>query len=329
MSNVFDGKIKEFQAQEKNRNINNVLDDIIDLGYTDDFIILNQMVIEQIIIELKPKSLRTVVFDCHVMSNYALWLQRQGIIDDSAYNKIQNIDKSKLFEKCKTYETEKRFISYQDYLQLTDDINNNELEYNKVFFRALLGCLYEGVYNSDLSVLINLRQRDIDSDKNMVTLRSDKGEEYLLTIPEYLKEDLMLLSSINFWERNTKYGTTYKCVTDGKNVDSIFKFIKSKNFVEENNKSYKWNIYSRVRNITKKYLDNKLLPNDIFISGIMHRLYVKSVENNISFEDMIMNTNRTNGAKDLIFSEFDRVHYDMKIHTFRQTVYGYLDLFTK
>ena len=80
-------------------------------------------------------------------------------------------------------------------LKANTDIATYE-EYNALYYELLFSCIWNGLYNEDLSVIKNLRSSNI-SDNGIVILEEDNGHTYKLRIPEKLASDLKQLANIS------------------------------------------------------------------------------------------------------------------------------------
>ena len=128
------------------------------------------MELEQFILNLKPNSPKAITTICYVLGLYAKWLQEKDVIDnDNFYQIVQSIDKNLLWKKAKP-NAKKKFISYEQYKRIIHDIAMYE-DFNALYYEALFKCIYEGIYNDDLSVIKNLRSSDIKG--NIITLHED------------------------------------------------------------------------------------------------------------------------------------------------------------
>ena len=133
----------------------------------------NLIQIEQLIINATPSSPKEIITMIYVISSYLKWLQEQSIIDnDNAYQIMQSIDKKLLWKKCKP-KAKRKFISNEQYQMIIKDIATYE-EYNALYYELLFSCIWFGVYSDDLSVIKNLRSRDI-GENGVITLQEDNG----------------------------------------------------------------------------------------------------------------------------------------------------------
>ena len=281
----------------------------------------NQMELEQFILGLKPNSPKSITTICYVLSLYAKWLQEQNIIkNDNLYQMIQSLDKKLLWKKAKPA-AKKKFISYEQYEMVIKDIATYE-EYNALYYELLFSCIWYGIYNDDLSVIKNLRASDIE-DNGILTLREDNGHIYKFKVSERLAKDLKQLSSIDMWERRNRFGV---CKVDMRGIhsDSVFK-IENRSTASQN--SFRFTFYAKLRKIAKEYLEQPLLPLQLYASGLVHRIKAELERNNISLTDAFADNSRNRMAHLIIQKELTRCNSNFELGNFRELVKGHLDSF--
>lgn len=280
----------------------------------------NLMELEQFILNLKPNSPKSIITICYVLSLYAKWLQEQNIItSDNLYQMIQSLDKKLLWKKAKP-NAKKKFISYEQYKRVVHDIGVYE-DFNALYYEALFKCIYEGIYNDDLSVIKNLKSSDIND--NIITLHEDNGHSYKIKVSDRLASELKQLASINIWERRNRFGV---CQVDmrGAHKDSVFKI---ENRSTASNDSYKFTYYAKLRKIAKEYLEQPLLPLQLYASGIMHRIKVELDKNDIPLKEAFADNSRNRMAHLIISKELIRCNSGIEVGNFRELVKGHLDSF--
>lgn len=276
---------------------------------------------EQLILDAKPNSPKDIITIIYILSSYAKWLQENNIIkNDNMYQILQSFDKKLLWKKASPY-AKKKFISYKQYQQIIKDIATFE-EYNALYFELLFSCIYYGIYSENMSVLKNLRGSDIQED-GMVTLKEDNGHIYRIKIPERLAKDLKQLSTINEWIRPNRFSL---CHVEMKGIypDSVFKVESRTTNSEE---SYKFSYYSKLRKIGKEYIGYSLLPLQLYVSGIVHRIKTELDKNGISLEEAFSKNNRNRTAYMVIEKELIRSNSGIEISNFRELVKGHLGSF--
>ena len=191
-----------------------------------------------------------------------------------------------------------------------------------MYYELLFSCIWHGLYSDDLSVIKNLRSSNIDDD-GIVTLQEDNGHSYKLRIPEKLAKDLKQLASINTWQRPNRFSV---CNVELRGVynDSIFKIEHRKTAVDD---SYRFSYYSKLRKISKEYLEHSLLPLQLFASGVMHRIKGELEKNNITLEEAFADNSRNKAAYTIIEKELIRTNSNIEPTNFRELVKGHLNSF--
>lgn len=279
------------------------------------------MELEQVILNKKPSSPKEIITIIYILSSYAKWLQEQSIIqDDNMYQILQSFNKKLLWQKCKST-AKKKFINNEEYQRVIKDIATYE-EYNALYYELLFSCIWNGLYNEDLSVIKNLRTSNI-SDDGVVILEEDNGHTYKLKIPEKLASDLKQLSNINTWQRPNRYGI---CNVEMRGIypDSVFKI---ENRSTASNESFRFTYYAKLRKIAKEYLDHSLLPLQLYTSGIMYRIKVELKKNGIPLEEAFADNSRNKMAHLIISKELLRCNSSIEVGNFRELVKGHLDFF--
>ena len=279
------------------------------------------MQMEQLILNAAPNSPKEIITIIYVLSSYLKYLQEQDIINnDNAYQILQSLDKKLLWKKAKPF-SKKKFISHKQYQRIIKDIATYE-EYNALYYELLFSCIWFGIYSDDLSVIKNLRSRDIGCD-GVIILQEDNGHTYKLKVPEKLASDLKQLASINTWQRRNRFGV---CNVDmrGLHSDSVFKI---ENRSTASNDSFRFTFYAKLRKIAKEYLEYSLLPLQLYASGIMYRIKAELENNDISLEEAFANNSRNKTAHLIIEKELVRCNSGIEIGNFRELVKGHLDCF--
>lgn len=294
----------------------------ISSNWNDDLHDYNIIQLEQLILDSKPNSPKAIITICYVLSLYAKWLEENNIVkDDSFYQMIQSLDKSALWKMAKP-NAPKKFISNSQFKEVIHDIGIYE-DFNSLYYQSLFRCLYEGIYNDDMSVIKNLRGSDIHDNK--VTLKDDNGCSYDITVSFELAESLKELADIDVWERKNRYGIC-QIKIDGVHPDSCFKVENRK---DDSEYAYRFSYYAKLRRISKEYLEYNLLPLQLYVSGIMYRIRIKFEENKIDLYDAFSNQNRDRLVSSIISDELARCNYDIEVRNFREMVKGHLDVFNQ
>ena len=277
--------------------------------------------IEELILDASPNSMKDITTIIYILSSYLKYLQEQKIIkNDNTRQIVQSLDKKLLWKKCKPV-AKKKFISHSQFERIVKDIATFE-EYNALYFELLFSCIYYGIYNDDMSVLKNLRGRDIE-ENGMVTLKEDNTHIYKIKIPERLAKDLKQLANIDKWVRPNRFGL---CQVDMRGLfhDSVFK-VESRTTNSED--SYKFSYYSKLRKISKDYVGHSLMPLQLYASGIMHRIKIELEKNSITMQEAFGDNSRNRIAYMIIEKELTRCNSGIELGNFRELVKGHLEDF--
>ena len=292
-------KVAKFAFKDVNKNIENC----------------SQIELEQIILDKKPNSQKEITTIIYIFSSYAKWLN-----NDNLYHALQSLDKNLLWKKAKP-SAKKKFINNEEYQRIIKDIATYE-EHNALYYELLFSCIWNGIYNDDLSVIKNLRSSNIGDD-GIVILEEDNGHSYKFKISEKLASDLKQLANINIWNRPNRFGI---CNVDmrGAHSDSVFKI---ENRSTASNESFRFTYYAKLRKIAKEYVGHSLLPLQLYTSGIMHRIKVELNKNNIPLEEAFAQNSRNRMAHLIISKELVRCNSSIEVGNFRELVKGHLDSF--
>ena len=279
------------------------------------------MELEQIILNKKPSSQKEITTIIYIFSSYAKWLQEHGIVkNDNMYQMLQSVDKKLLWKKAKP-NAKKKFINDEEYQRVIKDIATYE-EFNALYYELLFSCIWNGIYNDDLSVVKNLRASNIGDD-GVVVLEEDNGHTYKFKIPEKLASDLKQLANISVWQRPNRFGI---CNVDmrGSYPDSVFKI---ENRSTASNDSFRFTFYAKLRKIAKEYVGHSLLPLQLYTSGIMHRIKTELDKNGVSLEEAFADNSRNKMGHLIISKELLRCNSSIEVGNFREMVKGHLDSF--
>lgn len=281
----------------------------------------NAVQMEQLILDKNPSSYKEIITIVYILSLYFKFLHENGIVDnDNACQIVQSLDKKLLWNKSKP-NAKKKFISNEQFDRVIHEIGVYE-EFNSLYYESLFSCIYHGIYNDDLSVIKNLRGKDV-SDNGIVVLHEDNGHVYKIKIPEELAKNLKKLSEIDIWERKNRFGIC-KVEMRGIHADSVFKI---ENRSTASNDSYKFTFYAKLRKITKEYLEYSLLPLQLYTSGIMHRIKMELDKNDITLEEAFADNSRNKIAHLIVSKELMRCNSNIEVGNFRELVKGHLDSF--
>lgn len=270
--------------------------------------------LEQTILRMNPNSPKAITTILYVLSLYAKYID-----NDTLYHMCQDVDRKAIWLMAKP-NASKKFISHSRFEEVYRDIDIYE-DYNSLYQQTLFRCLYEGIYNDDMSVIKNLRASDVCA--NVVRLAEDNGNSYELEISYELAENLRKLGDMDIWERRNRYGTCKITIT-GLYPDSCFKVENRRGSSEY---SYRFSYYRILRKISNDYLEYNLLPLQLYVSGLMYRIGLILNENGISLEDAFASKNKNRIVSNIISNELKRCNSDTKVRNFREIVSGHIDMF--
>lgn len=317
MSNIQDF-INSIEVENTLKVVRHVLE-----GTDDNLEYYSKRRLEKFVLDKKPNSPKTISTICYVIGLYAKWLEKQNIAEGvTLLEIIQSIDKKKLWKKAKPT-ARKKFVTYKDYCSVIKDIELYE-EFNELYYRTLFRCIYEGIYSEDMSVIKNLRGSDVHG--RTVTLHEDNGHIYKLAVSMQLASDIVELSQKQIWERRNRNGI---CRIDmrGLYADSVFKVEERKSSNPDDDSSLRFSYYAKLRKISDEYLDNHILPFQLYISGIMYRIVRKLKRNKISISKAF--TDHNTKGYEIINAELSRSNYSSEFENFKDIVKGHLDFFNK
>ncbi len=270
--------------------------------------------LEQVILSLKPNSPKAITTICYILGMYAKFLG-----NDNLYHMVKGVDRGAIWLMAKPAAT-KKFISHSSFESVYHEIGVYE-EHNSFYQQTLFRCLYEGIYNDDMSVIKNLRASDVS--ENAVTLREDNGNVYELLVSDRLANDLRALGCVDIWERNNRFGVC-KIKTTGLHTDTCFK-VENRKGSKEN--AYRYTYYRILRKISKEYLEYNLLPLQIYVSGIMHRIKMNLKEHDIALKEGFSDMNKNRLVRKIISEELIRSNCNTEVKNFREMVKGHLEMF--
>lgn len=291
------------------------------MGTTSDIDMYKKTELEQLILNMHPASPKDITTAIYVFSLYAKWLQQEtGSCD--LLSEVRSLDKNAMWKRAKP-NAKKKYISNSVFSQTVHEIARTE-EYNPLYYVTLLRAIYEGVYNDDMSVLVNLRTSDISG--NVLTLREDNGHIYKLKVSKELAENMLRLAGVDTWLRPNRHGIC-RVSMDCTCPDRIFKVEYRKSKKAETENTYRFSYYNRLRKISDQYFGYRILPLPLYISGIMHRIRVELGRNGITLNEAFSDNSRNRLAHNIISKELTRCNYTPDIGNFREMVKGHLESF--
>lgn len=311
MSNEFEKFADTFESP----NTAKVINSLGALGQYD-YNGISPVELEQVVLDMKPNSPKSITTILYILSLYAKYLK-----DDRLHNIVQDIDRKALWIMAKP-NASKKFISHSQFKETCKDVELFE-EYNSAYISTLFKCIYEGIYSDDMSVIKNLRSFDVND--NVVTLKEDNGNSYKIEVSDILAKELIELGNVNTWSRNNRFGEC-KIKTTGLHEDSCFK-VETRGGSDEY--SYRYTYYRILRKISKDYLGYSLLPLQLYVSGIMHRIRLNLNEHGITLKEAFAVNNKNRMVNKIISEELDRCNCNTEVRNFREIVKGHIEVFSQ
>jgi len=303
-------KYKEFIASISSIKSQRVYKSYSSLGefdYTDCDIKL----VEKAILCTKPKDIKSITTACNILRRYAEFIGNTLLVKI-----VNSIDRKELWERIKP-DNARKFISNKQYKEICHDIIMWE-EHNALYYQTLFMAIYEGIYNKDMSVLKNLRARDIED--NGVILHPDSEDEYFLEISKDLLNNLRELSEITNWEQTARYSNIQLPLV-GDFPDTCFKTVRR---AEKNEARF---YYYRLRKIANDYVERPLRAYELFISGITYRIAEELKDNGITLQEAFKAHSRDKTIRAIFSNELFRCRYLNQVKNFRELIESYLDVF--
>lgn len=280
-----------------------------------------------IIYDLEPSSKSTVNSILNIFKLYGEFINCKELS-----NVAYSMSSSESWEEIvKRGITKPQFISHQQFEEIINKIKTNKyLSLNTLYYQTLIQCVYEGIWNNDLSYLENLKEEDIDNVNNVIALRSNDNIDspFYLNVSSELINNLNILSYQNEWKRENMNDSVAKIPIQGKFNTSCFKIEQRRKRSEKNTTEYNIIYRRKLREITFKTIGYHLTYKQLFISGLMYRIKLKFDMQGLDFRDTF-NTkrNKNHKAVEIIKSELSRVNYNAEIKQLRKLVDGYIDIF--
>ena len=299
-------------SSDKSASVARSLSSLGEFDYTD----CDVEMVTQAVLSTNPTSIAGVSTACTYLKKYAEFLGNDRLVKI-----IVGLDKREILGKAKL---KSKYISYGRLQEILHDIDVWE-EHNSLYYQTLFWSVYEGIYCADLSVIKNLRAKDIDGEK--VTLRPDTGESYELVIPIELSKLLIELAEVNVWEQTARYGYINLPLI-GSYPDSCFKMVK-RDDSEITVDKVRMYCFRRLKKIATDYVEFNISIRNIYISGIMHRIQIRLDEAGYSVEDAFSFNRKKPEISAIISDELKRSHFDGTPKAFRALIAGHLNDFAE
>ena len=200
------------------------------------------------------------------------------------------------------------YNTYRDIISDTINMDKESFDYkegrilNPILSACVLGCLYNGIYSSDMSALDNLSSTDINRLEKSITIRPNDAEPYTIQAEEWLIDRLYNLSSDVMQRRKRRSGIVWER-TEGKYPNSCFKFtFKSQPDWDNMNKASSVMRYDRLlKPLTKFSFLN------VFKSGIYHRIEERLAERCIDIAEVMSMSGRPPlEIEDIFLEEYEK-----------------------
>ena len=312
--------LESVNSQKTLRTLLNKIDfDNIDINT------VNELDLQEIVIEARPNSEKAITALLHALKKYTEWLNETGKIKNRIPDLIKRMNRTELWNLVPKDKIKKKFISYQEYKDWVQDIGQVE-DYNILYYQTLVMAIYEGIYSDDrMTVLKNLRGSDVDVENNSVVLHRDDGQTYKMKVSTKLAENLVEISEMDTWERINGRGL---CVVKlmGLYPDSCF---KKENRNKNNENEYFNTYYNRIERISKSCLGRLVNPQEIYISGIMHKMNVIFKKHGIDIREAFQKLSRDTRTTQLMERVLISSNYVYPMGSFREIVQSYIDTFVE
>lgn len=267
--------------------------------------------VENAILNTNPKSTKSITTAYNILKKYAEYLGNKNLL-----RIVNSIDRKELWIKAKPDELQK-FISHKQLEWICHDISLRE-EHNALYYETLFMAIYEGIYSKDMSVLKNLRAKDIEDNK--VTLNPDVRESYTLNISKELANNLRKLSKVTTWDQTARSGDIHLSLV-GDFEDTCFKTV------QRTNKNEPAFYYRRIRKIASVYVEYPLRPYELFVSGLVYRISEELKANGITLQEAFSTHYRSPKVRNVFVNELSRCYYSNTVSNFREMIMNYLDVF--
>lgn len=121
---------------------------------------------EDLVVRISPNGIKSVD---RVLSIFSMYLQY--VQNEEALARIKEISRSDVWQRCQVENPRKhRFISEEQFRAIlySIEMDADETSLNPDVDAALFQAIYEGIYSDDLSALLNLRARDIQTAEDYI-----------------------------------------------------------------------------------------------------------------------------------------------------------------
>lgn len=277
---------------------------------------MDKETLQDTLVGMKPTNVRQASTMMSFLSAYGRACEKLEFVD-----LVSSIDRKEIIQT----NSKKKFISEEEFKDLLYNIEMTE-ELNTYYGIAILDCIFQGIYSPKLTALKNLRVSDING--NEVTVKPDEGDgkPYKVKVTSDLVELLKDLAQKDTCQRRNPHGT-FEIPVEGIFSDSCFKIETRDNGKEPD---YYATYYKRVNLLTGKYLDYKVKPNNLYLSGLMAKIIRRMRANGFS-DDKIRESFRFNHKAgydiDIIQTTVMKSGFTKEMYLFRDSVKNNVDDF--
>lgn len=254
-------------------------------------------------------SIRDFYSFAFVFRAYAKYLRNIDLLTD-----LDEIDVASIKEQLRN-SAEKRFITYDEYLEFLHDIEMCE-ECNEIFFVTIVMCIYEGMFADSFDGLAMLRKQDVED--NCVTIHMRDGSHHKMEITPRLVANLRELADRNYWERYNAIGGILSLPATGEYSDSVFKFsFRNPKDIFTNTRNM---IRTKFSKLTSRY-ELDITPTQLFYSGIIHRASLVCKEKyDLDFIEIFDKPEYTRIVHGLLRDEFARCGHNINYAMMRYNI---------
>lgn len=239
--------------------------------------------------ELGKENLKDLTLDeleNFVRSNFNNSANRSGFYNQVSIineileqnNSLIKVDSAKLVNSCVTFDETKYFTK----AELTDicDLLTNAQD------KFILYALFTGIMGKNCDDLLSIKTEDVASDYSYIRV---KGEVVFAddNLKKYIKDTM---EEEVYVRENNKYGITYEDLN--MNNPYLIKPIPSTKNDDGINKMSKAALNGRLSKLNSLLLNQKIVvtlnPTALYYSGIMFKMFVKEIEDNIEWSIPIL-----------------------------------------
>lgn len=320
-------KFLQEKIEEKGKNYQNIYTFIQRIDLPDDDVCeWDSMQFEEALIKSKPNSLQEVSSSMFALEEFLKWLLKNGHgSNQQCIEEIHKVNRQSVFYgSLEVNGIKRKYISNDEYKLVMKKIGESEI--NDVYYKALFSAVYEGIYSDDMSVIMNLKDSDVDG--KVVHLHNDYGESWDVTVSDECAQLLIKNARLQDFFIVAPYGgyRTEKeyCGRDG-SKNACFK-TALRNPSADRKQSCRQS-YCRILRNLDEYLGRHVKPKNIFLSGVMYRSSIEMEKCGMSLEDAFVYGYDNKEAMAVIKDELNRSRYNIDNKGIKENIKGHLDEF--